>query len=154
MAKYRYIYCNFWEDAHMLEFTPEEKYFYIYLLTNSHTRQCGIYEITIKQMEFETGYNRDTIAMLIARFEGEYKKIRYNHETREIAIKNWMRYNASSSPKVKKCVEEELLHVKDKGLALYVSSGGLMENKPNGNDGDKGIDLKDNLEYEDIICRD
>ena len=32
MAKFRYVHCNFWRDADVFDFTPEEKYFY--LITN------------------------------------------------------------------------------------------------------------------------
>lgn len=119
MAKYRYVYCEFWTDPDVLEFTPEEKNFYLYILTNPHTSQCGIFEISVKQMEFETGYNRDTIQKLINRFE-EYDKIKYNFETKEMAIKNWPKYNGTKSPKVQKCIDEELKKIKDILLIEYV----------------------------------
>ena len=45
MSVYRQIYINYWQDAFILELKPEEKYFYIYLLTNSKTKQCGLYEL-------------------------------------------------------------------------------------------------------------
>lgn len=41
MAKYRAIQVDFWEDGFVLDLTPEEKYFYLYLLSNSRTTQCG-----------------------------------------------------------------------------------------------------------------
>lgn len=119
MAKYRYVYCNFWADTEMLELTPEEKYFYLYLLTNEYTTQCGIYEISYKQIEFGTGYNRDTVAKLVERFEG-YDKVRYNTQTKEMAIKNWAKYNLTTSPKVLKCVQKELERVRDRALIQYV----------------------------------
>ena len=38
MATYRQIYISFWSDTKVCDdFTPEDKYFYIYLLTNPHT---------------------------------------------------------------------------------------------------------------------
>ena len=58
MAFYRNISINFWTDSKIDDdFTPEDKYFYLYLLTNPHTNICGCYEISMKQMERETGYN-------------------------------------------------------------------------------------------------
>ena len=45
MAVYRHIHINYWQDGFVLDLTPEEKYFYIYLMTNSKTSQCGIYEL-------------------------------------------------------------------------------------------------------------
>src|SRR5690554_6152385 len=117
MAKYRYVYCEFWEDPDMLEYTPEEKYFYLYLLTNPHTTQCGIYEISIKQMAFETGYNRDTIHKLIERFANEHKKIKYSNKTNEMAVINWGKYNLKNSgTPIIDCIKQELPKVKDKAL--------------------------------------
>jgi hypothetical protein len=39
------------------EMTPEDKYFFLYLLTNPHTTQIRIYRITQKQMVFDMGYS-------------------------------------------------------------------------------------------------
>ncbi len=117
MAKYRYVYCEFWTDVDVIDkFSPEDRYFYLFLLTNPHTTQCGIYQISTKQMEVETGYNKDTVLTLINRFENEYDRIRYNEETREIAILNWFKYNDSTSDNTVKCVEKEFAEVKDRGL--------------------------------------
>ncbi len=58
MAKYRQLYTEFWSDSFVLELTPEEKYFYLYLISNCKTTQCGIYEISKRIIETETGYNR------------------------------------------------------------------------------------------------
>lgn len=42
MATYRQIYISFWSDTKVCDdFSPEDKYFYIYLLTNPHTNICG-----------------------------------------------------------------------------------------------------------------
>lgn len=37
MAVYRHIHIDYWQDGFVLDLTPEEKYFYIYLMTNSKT---------------------------------------------------------------------------------------------------------------------
>ena len=61
MAVYRHIHIDYWQDGFVLDLTPGEKYFYIYLMTNSKTSQCGIYELPKRIMETETGYNRETV---------------------------------------------------------------------------------------------
>ena len=61
MSIYRHVHINYWQDAFILDLTPEEKYFYVYLLTNSKTKQCGIYELPMRIIETETGYNRENI---------------------------------------------------------------------------------------------
>ena len=122
MAKFRYVQSNFWDDENLLdEFTPEDKYFYLFLLTNPRTKQCGIYGITIKQIEFYTGYNRESIELLIDRFENKHKKIRYNQKTKELAIKNWLKYNDSTSINTQKCIAKEFNEVKDKSLIEYLT---------------------------------
>ena len=121
MANYRTISVNFWTDSKVDdEFTPEEKYFYLYLLTNPHTNICGCYEIGTKQMERETGYNTDTIKRLIDRMERTHGVIRYSPETKEILIVNWGRYNWSRSEKVKRAVLEVASHIKSGAFRAYV----------------------------------
>ena len=115
MSIYRHVHINYWQDAFILDLTPEEKYFYVYLLTNSKTKQCGIYELPIRIIETETGYNRETVDKLLNRFE-EYEKIVYDKFTKEIYLKNWSKHNKITSFKVKKCVEKELSKVKSKDL--------------------------------------
>ena len=111
MAVYRHIHIDYWQDGFVLDLTPEEKYFYIYLMTNSKTSQCGIYELPKRIIETETGYNRETVDKLLNRFI-EYKKIVYCEETREVFLMNWIKHNKIVSPKVKKCVYEELKKIK------------------------------------------
>ena len=110
MAQYRYVQCAFWSDPFILGLTPEEKFFYLYLITNSHTKQCGVYELPIKIMELETGYNAETIHKLIHRFK-DYKKIEYS-EKGEVFIINWLRFNRSDSPKVIACIIKEMNQIK------------------------------------------
>ncbi len=115
MAKYRTIQTKFWSDPFIMELTPEQKFFYIYLITNPATTQCGIYEISIKKMAFETGYNTDTIEKLIDIFT-ENKKMIYCRETNEVCLVNFLRHNSSSSPKIMACINKELEEVKNKEL--------------------------------------
>ena len=121
MATFRKIHTQYWSDPFMQALTPEQKYFYLFLLTNDKTKQCGIYEITKRQICYDTGYNIDTVSKLLEYFIiGD--KIRYNSSTNEIAIKNWKKYNDSASPKVQSCINQELKSVKDKTLIEYLYS--------------------------------
>lgn len=122
MAQFRYVYTNFWEDPKVSEnFTPEDKFFFLYILTNPHTTQCGIYRITKKLIAFETGYSMESVNSLIFRFQEHHKLIKYNEETREIAIKNWGKFNLKNGGKpVIDCVEKDFKGVEDKSLLIYV----------------------------------
>lgn len=116
MSKYRQVQVSFWQDAFVLDLTPEEKYFYIYLMTNSKSTQIGIYELPKRIIETETGYNRETVEKLLQRFV-DYKKIDYHEPTKEIFILNWAKYNWNNSPKVVARVQVELREVKHKVFA-------------------------------------
>ncbi|CAM3733853.1 conserved phage C-terminal domain-containing protein [Mesobacillus zeae] len=116
VAKYRQVHVEYWQDGFVLDLTPEEKYFYIYLMTNSKTSQCGIYELPKRIIETETGYNRETVEKLLQRFI-DYGKISYSDRTREIMLKNWINYNFINSPKVINCIEKELEKVKEQQFA-------------------------------------
>lgn len=122
MAKYRQVHTTFWDDSFVIDLTPEEKYFYLYLMTNNNTTQCGIYELHYRVMEMQTGYNRDTVVKLLERFTN-YGKILYHEPTKEIILLNWARYNFINSPKVKKCIEKELKSVKNQAFVrIYLES--------------------------------
>lgn len=121
MANYRNISISFWTDSKVDDdFTPEDKYFYLYLLTNPHTNICGCYEISMKQMESETGYNTDTIKRLLQRMENQHKVILYSHKTKEVLILNWCKYNWTDSAKVKNAVGKVANHIKSEKFKRYV----------------------------------
>lgn len=111
MAKYRQIHVSYWQDGFILSLPPEEKYFYIYLMTNSKTTQCGIYELPLKVVEIETGLSSDRIFELIHKFV-RYRRIEFNEETREIMLLNWLKHNSLKSPKVMSCAMKELEQIK------------------------------------------
>ena len=120
MATYRKLHTTFWTDPFVEDLTQEQKLFYLYLITNTKTKQSGIYEITKRYMEFETGFSIEKITQLITDFVNK-GKILYSERTNEIAIVNWVKHNLSLSHSVLKCIETDLYEIKDKDLikALY-----------------------------------
>jgi len=69
----RVIDTAFWTDDKVVDmFTPEDKLFFLYLLTNPHTTQIGIYPLNKKIMAFEIGYSIEAIDVLLDRFENKY----------------------------------------------------------------------------------
>ena len=121
MGSYRNISISFWSDQKIDDdFTPEDKYFYLYLLTNPHTNICGCFEISWKQLSSETGYTRETIAKLIDRMQRIHHVIRFDESTMEILLLNWWKYNWSRSEKLYKAVEGVANHVKNKEFKEYV----------------------------------
>lgn len=101
MAIFRNVNMSFWTDPKVADdYTPEERYFMLYALTNQYTNVIGCYEISIKQMSNDLGYTKDVITNLLERFENIHRTIEYDYDTRELYIKNWHRYNWNASPKL------------------------------------------------------
>lgn len=121
MAIYRTISLSFWSDNKIVDdFTPEDRYFYLYLLTNPHTNLIGCYEISLKQMSYETGYNIEIIQKLINRMQLIHNVIIYSNKTKELLVKNWYKYNWTKSEKLLKSLEETSKNIKDNGLKNIV----------------------------------
>ena len=96
----RVVDMDFWTDDKVIEnFSPEDKLFFLYLLTNPHSSMLGVYKISPKQMAFEIGYSQEAVSVLIDRFENKYGMIKYSSSTREMAIKNYLRFGIVSGGK-------------------------------------------------------
>lgn len=122
MAKFRKVRIDFWKNPIVEEMSPEDKYFYIYLLTNHNTTQIGIYQITKKQIAYDLGYSIESVQSLMERFTLQHKLIRYNPETKELAIKNWAKDNLDRAGKpVMDCIFSELKDVQDPSLIQYIA---------------------------------
>lgn len=96
----------------MDDFSPEDKYFMLYCLTNPHTNIIGCYEISMKQMAAELGYSVDAVMSLIKRFKEHHGVIDYDGETKELYVKNWHKYNWTESPKLNPSIVSALDTVK------------------------------------------
>lgn len=120
----RIVDTQFWTDDKVVEmFSPEDKLFMLYLLTNPHTTQLGIYAINKKIMAFELGYSVEAISVLMDRFETKYNLIKYSAETKEVAIKNFLRHSiVKGGAPVRDCLVKELKQVKDRDLIEFVFS--------------------------------
>ena len=105
---------SFWTDSKVVdEFTPEDRYFYLYLMTNPHTNLAGCYEISLKQASDETGYTKDVILNLLERFEQVHNVIRYSKETKEVLLLNWSKFNWTRSKDFQKPLNKEIELVKN-----------------------------------------
>ena len=117
----RIVDTAFWTDGKIDEFSPEDKYFMLYLLTCPFTKQLGIYEISIKQVAFQLGYSVEAVKTLIDRFETKYSIIIFSPETNEIAIKNYLRHSIiKGGAPVRDCLIREMKQIKNKQLISEV----------------------------------
>lgn len=101
MAIFRNVNMSFWTDTNVVDdYTPEDRYFMLYALTNNYTNIIGCYEISIKQMSNDLGYTKDVVEKLINRFKDVHKTIDYDFDTKELLVFNWHKYNWNASPKL------------------------------------------------------
>ena len=62
MAIYRNLHISFWTDNKVEDdFTPEDKYFYAYLLTNPQTNICGCYGVIQKVQVWGEELSKDGV---------------------------------------------------------------------------------------------
>lgn len=117
----RIVDTSFWTDGKVDDFSPEDKYFMLYLLTNPFSTQLGIYEFSIKQVAFQLGYSVDAVKVLLERFETKYNMILFSPSTNEIAIKNFLRHSIiKGGAPVRDCLIKEIKRVKNKSLISHV----------------------------------
>lgn len=96
MAKMRTVNTKFWDDSYIVTLDPIEKLLFLYFLTNPLTDICGIYEIPLKRVAYDTGIDNDMIQKILLRFES-HDKIIYRNGW--IYIKNFVK-NQVQNPSV------------------------------------------------------
>ncbi len=106
MAKQRYVNTKFWSDNFISELNPLDRYLFLYFLTNEHTNICGIYEVPLKTMAFETGIEIDMLKKMIKRLIGKvyyidgwiYLKNFAKHQAVNESIKKGIEVSKSTVP--------------------------------------------------------
>lgn len=117
----RVVSTDFWTDRKMDDFSAEDRYFMLWLLTNPKTTQLGIYEVSLKAAASELGYSRECVHVLLDRFSRVYKIIIWNEETGEVAVKNYLRHSIVKGGKpVEDCLWKEINAVSDRNMVRQV----------------------------------
>ena len=120
MATYRSIPLKFWQDRKVSDdFTPDDRYIFLYLLTNPHTNLCGCYEISEQQISRETGLDIERVTLTIDRLWQQHQVIMFDVDKSEVLITNWHKYNWSSS-KVAIGVKKQAEDIKNASFKKYV----------------------------------
>lgn len=73
MSKSRYIDTKFWDDPYIIELKSDMKLLFLYLLTNPLTNPCGVYEISLKRMSFDTSLSFGMIEKALEAFQKDSK---------------------------------------------------------------------------------
>ena len=106
MGDRRSIRTKFWDDTFIRKLTSAEKLTYLYLLTAPITNLCGVYEISIERISFDTGQPTRTIRNHLERF-GTIRKAFYKDGF--IIIPNFIkhqRYNPNMKISMNREIEE------------------------------------------------
>ena len=82
-----------WTDPFIQGLSPEAKLLFIYLWTNKHCNQAGLYEITLKTMAFDTGLPLETFAERLKQLE---PKVVWYPEQNLIWVKNFLKRQCKS----------------------------------------------------------
>ena len=119
---FRVIQQSLWTDEKIIDnYSCEDKYFWLYLLTNPQTNQLGIYKLPTKLAAFQLGYSREQVIVLLDRFEKTMDQIRYNKLTQEIAIGNFLYHSVIRGGKpVIDTIEKDISKVTDVSLFDFV----------------------------------
>lgn len=100
---------DLWRDPQFSEdFLPDEKYIYLYCVSNPHINVCGCYEICVSQIAWETGLDRKSVRNTLERLQHRHKVLAYNSSTHELLLLDWLESNRSNLPKWKARVEREI----------------------------------------------
>ena len=119
MAVQRYISTSFWDDEWIQGLEPNEKFLFMYLMTNALTNISGVYKITTRRISFDTGLPEHTINDILTHFS-EHKKVFRLKEY--IILKTWPSHqNYSTHAKIKAGIDKCITNLPDEILKfLYI----------------------------------
>lgn len=114
----RVVDTKFWNSLKILDhYSVEDRYFMLYLYTNPHSAQLGIYALPKKVISFETGFNLDLVDIMLERFTKQHQCILYNEATQEVSVLDSLTFSIMKGGKpVRDLLRKELNRVADDGL--------------------------------------
>lgn len=105
----------FWTDPYVVTLPPDARLLFLYLLTNPLTNISGVYEITDRQIAFDTGFSLEVVVSALQRFEADGRLLRRGNW---VALRNWIKHQSLSND-VRKGIARQIAAV-PKELAEYV----------------------------------
>jgi hypothetical protein len=106
---------GYWNDPDVMKLPMKAKLLYLYLWTNRHCNQAGLYEIALETIRFETGLDLQDIEELLQELK---KKVAWFPDQNLIWVKNFL-HRQSQSPK--------FLAAAAKCLSLVTTNNGLIK---------------------------
>lgn len=124
---------DFWLSKKVNEdYSLDEKLVYVYLATNSHTQQLGIYSITKKLISFELNMDIERVNKALFNLENKHNVIKYSEKTGEVAILDYYKYGLIKGGKpLENCFNNLEKKVQDFDLLneLYIYSKDIKDSR-------------------------
>jgi len=121
VSKQRIVDTCFWDDGYIAKLDPSEKLLFLYLLTNPLTTICGVYQIELRRIAFDTGFDPDTVTRMLIRLERDGK---CSYREGWIALRNWIKHQRIRNRNVRRGIDRELSAVPPE-FADWVQGGKL-----------------------------
>jgi hypothetical protein len=115
MSGYRQLHTHLWSDSWFVELEPDLKLLFIYLFSNERASVCGLYELPIRTISFETGLGREEVRRALELFD-QAGKARYDFATGVVWVRNMLKYQGTASPKVQARIQADIRSVPDCAL--------------------------------------
>ena len=112
MSGYRQLHTHVWSDSWFEELEPELKLLFIYLFSNERASICGLYELPVRTISFETGLVRELIMKGLEVFN-KANKVSYDCAVGVVWVRNMLKYQGNSSPKVQARIQADIQAVPD-----------------------------------------
>jgi len=103
---------GYWNAPDIIDLPMKAKLLYLYLWTNRHCNQAGLYEIALKTISFETGMAIEELPELLKILE---KKVTWVPKQNLIWVKNFLRHQ-SKSPQFLAAAAKCLENINNNGL--------------------------------------
>lgn len=103
--KTRIIHTRFWEDEKVAGLSLAAKLLFLYLFTNSRINMVGIYELTDRIIEFETGLDNEMLLKAKEELQ-DSQRVMFNNDW--IFVVNAVKYSNYSGPLNDKARDKEI----------------------------------------------
>lgn len=110
---------SFWETDEARDMTPEEKYFWMYLQTNSNVNTLGCYPFRMRKAIDETGYNKETLEKLLIRMV-EVGRIIYDKNTMEVFLLHFRNSSWNKKTAAVRAINSDLKEVESAELREWL----------------------------------
>lgn len=114
--KSRILYTKIWKDEFVSGLTPSDKLLFVYFITNERVNLIHCYEITEREISFDTGIDRDKIALFKEKLQTANKMHFYQNY---VFLRNASKYETYSGIKNEKAIGQLLKIMPSDVLAWY-----------------------------------